>query len=218
MKEACRLLSDTTTYTRLPIDPLPQFSKEAQTLVKQALNDDIINKAESFFLSREYYNTQIHKDSNNPPWSPHCSHNGECHQFISIYNDHFLQPLAQNLPTYIHDGIHFIDTLKAYTWEPTYQWVSLDVNLLYIWTPHAVGLRAVQHFLTQNPLTNSKQANFILDSTHFCLTHNYFLFDSKFYLQTQSTAMPTWPQGYGKTYISGIITLYPKHCLSGNVT
>lgn len=110
-------------------------------------------------------------------------------RFFSIYINHFLQPLAQNVPTYIRDGTHLLDTLKAYTWETTYQWVSLDVNSLYTSILHNVGLRSVQNFLLQDPLINPKQANFIVDSTKFCLTHNYFSFDNKFYLQTQGTAM-----------------------------
>lgn len=74
LNEAHRLLSDTNTYTRLHGDPLPQFSIEAKLLVKQALNYNIISKAEASFLSREYYNTpyfyHLPKDSHNPLGRP----------------------------------------------------------------------------------------------------------------------------------------------------
>lgn len=79
--------------------------------------------------------------------------------------------------------------LSFYRWEPTYLWVSLDVMSLYTLIPHDVGLMAVEHFLSADPLINPRQAHFILEATQFCLKHNYFEFEDSYYLQTQGTAM-----------------------------
>lgn len=59
-------------------------------------------------------------------------------------------------------------------------WASLDVNSLYTSIPHEIGLRAIAHFLSSDPLLNPGQAEFILEATEFCLTHNYFEFDGDF--------------------------------------
>lgn len=40
-----------------------------------------------------------------------------------------------------------------------------------------------------NPLINSHQADFIVQATKFCLTHNNFTFDGEYYKQQQGTAM-----------------------------
>lgn len=109
--------------------------------------------------------------------------------FFSVYIDHFLQPLVQNLPAYIRDSIHLLDILQNYNQEPTYLWLSLDVCSLYTSIPYDIRLEAVQHFLLQNPLINPRQAQFILEFTQFCLAHNYFQFENQYYLQIQCTAM-----------------------------
>lgn len=108
---------------------------------------------------------------------------------FSQYVDVFLQPLAQSFQSYIWDSTHLLKLLAPYSWEDSYLWLSLDVNSLYTSKPHDIGLLATQYFLLQDPMLNPHQATFILDATHFCLTHNYFLFEDDFYLETHGTAM-----------------------------
>lgn len=73
--------------------------------------------------------------------------------------------------------------LANYTWEPTYLWASLDVNSLYTSILHDVGIQAVTNFLMEDPLLHPKQAQFIVHSTEFCLTHNYLEFNGDYVLQ-----------------------------------
>lgn len=108
---------------------------------------------------------------------------------FSQYVDQFLQPLAQSLQSYIRDSAHLLELLSTYSWEPSYYWVSLDVQSLYTSIPHDVGLNALQFFLCQDPMLNPTQASFIVEATSFCLTHNYFKFDNDFFLQVNGTAM-----------------------------
>lgn len=108
---------------------------------------------------------------------------------FSQYVDQFLQPLAQSLQSYIRDGVHLLELLSMYFWEPSYHWVSLDVQSLYTSIPHEVGLNALQFFLCQVPMLHPRQASFIVEATFFCLTHNYFRFENDFFLQVNGTAM-----------------------------
>lgn len=114
----------------------------------------------------------MHKSLDDPPGRPIGAIMESITNYFSIYVDHFLQPLAQILPAYICDGIHLLDILKTYHWEPTYFWVCLDVQSLYTSIPHDIGLEAAQNFLSQGHLINLRQAQFILESMHFYLTHN----------------------------------------------
>lgn len=88
--------------------------------------------------------------------------------YFSIYIDYFLEPLAQNLPSYVKDSIHLLQMLRDYSWEPSYLWLSLNVASLYTSIPHDVGLRAVQHFLNEDQSINPLQAAFILEVTQYC--------------------------------------------------
>lgn len=100
------------------------------------------------------------------------------------YTDRFLQHIVQ-LPSYIRDSGHI---LRDYHWENQYMWASLDVCSLYTSIKHQGW---INHFLCTKSNTNSQQANFLVDSTKFCLEPNYFVFQGKFYLQTKGTAMGT---------------------------
>lgn len=194
--EALRLLSDSNTYKKLSKDPLPNFKIEAEKLITTACQHRIIDPKEASFLKRDYYKTpyfyhlpKIHKDPSHPPGRPIVASMDSVTSGFSQYVDVFLQPLAQSLPSYIRDSTHLLERLSLYTWDDNYLWLSLDVNSLYTSIPHNIGLRALQHFLSQDNMTNPDQATFILDATTFCLTHNYFLFQGDYYLQTTGTAM-----------------------------
>lgn len=113
-----------------------------------------------------------------------------------LYIDFFLQPLAQNLQSYIQDSTHLMALLSPYTWIDSYCWLSLYSSI-----PHHIVMLAIQQFLLLDPMLNSKQSSFILDATLFCLMQNYFHVEGDFYLQIHCTAwvkilpyhMPTWP-------------------------
>ncbi|MEE6524668.1 hypothetical protein FKM82_024255 [Ascaphus truei] len=50
---------------------------------------------------------------------------------------------------------------------------------------------AAVRFYLQHSNFSPAQSKFILNAIHFLLTHNYFMFDGVFYLQTRGTAMGT---------------------------
>lgn len=79
--------------------------------------------------------------------------------------------------------------LQHYTWEPMCRWLSLDVVSLYTSIPHKVGLQAIKYYLSEDPLLNPRQTEFLLDILEYCLTHNYFESNGQFYIQTQGTAL-----------------------------
>lgn len=110
---------------------------------------------------------------------------------FSLYIDQFLQPIVLRLQSYICDGTHLMELFSPYQWESTDIWLYLDVSLLYTSIPHTFGIMALEHSLAGDPLINFRQANFIVEATKFCLTHNYFNFNGDFYLQQQGTAMVT---------------------------
>lgn len=73
----CPPLSDTPTYKKLNKDPLPEFKEEAHSLIKEALDQNIIDIAEVSFLKRDFYCTRyfyhipkIHEDNTCPPGQP----------------------------------------------------------------------------------------------------------------------------------------------------
>lgn len=198
IKEAIRLLGDSKTSTKLQEDPLPSFTIDATILVNQATKDNVITKNEASFLVKKYHQTpyfyhlpKVHKSTTNPPGRPIVASMNSITSGFSQYVDLFLQPFVSNLQSHIKDGIHLLELLGPYQWEPNYIWLSLDVQSLYTSIPHNVGMQAIQHFLSEDPSIHPNQVKFILDATFFCLTHNYFIFEDHYYLQTHGTAMGT---------------------------
>lgn len=124
---------------------------------------------EKSFLLKDFYHIpyfyhlpKVHKSLDNSPGRPIVAAMDSVTTGLSLYIDHFLQPIVQKLQSYIRDGTHLMELLSAYRWEPTYTWLSLDVNSLYTSIPHAFGLIALEHFLAKDPLINPRQAAFAL--------------------------------------------------------
>ncbi|CAJ0915633.1 unnamed protein product [Ranitomeya imitator] len=67
---------------------------------------------------------------------------------------------------------------------------TTDIEYLYTSIKHADGLRAARFFL-ETTNWDGHLIDLILDLLEFVLTHNYFVFKDRFYLQTQGTAMGT---------------------------
>ena len=64
----------------------------------------------------------------------------------------------------------------------------MDVKILYSSIPQSDGLKACEIFLMENGFTSMEISN-ITKVIHFILTHNYFEFNDKSYIQTNGTAI-----------------------------
>ncbi|KAG9466758.1 hypothetical protein GDO78_016168 [Eleutherodactylus coqui] len=81
--------------------------------------------------------------------------------------------------------------LEGITVDPETLLVTLDVESLYSSIPHIGGIQATQFFLEQRGLQFSQHSHHVLEFLSFVLTHNYFLFDTKYFHQLRGTAMGT---------------------------
>ena len=69
---------------------------------------------------------------------------------ISEYLDYILQPLVQNLSSYVKDSTHALNILSDLNSKPSFNphlLFTLDVVSLYTSIPHSDGLKALNFFL-----------------------------------------------------------------------
>jgi hypothetical protein len=141
-----------------------------------------------------YFLPKIHKGINPPPVRPICSGNGSPTEKISQLVDHFLNPVAQKVKSFVKDTTHFLQILdKLGPLPPNCLLVTLDVTSLYTNIPNKEGLQAAKEALEihrTNPNAKPSNAN-ILKMMDCVLTKNNFDFHGDHYLQIGGTAMGT---------------------------
>ncbi|XP_075459935.1 protein Hook homolog 3 isoform X2 [Ascaphus truei] len=198
LTEARRLLGDSASYTLLESDPVDSYQLLLKELLTSALGEGIISKAEFKFLFCShprtpifYHLPKVHKSLSNPPGRPIVSGVESMTSTLSQYVDYFLHPYVTALRSHIRDTLHVIDSISDIRWKSTYLWATCDVSSLYTCIEHTKGLEAIKYWLDKDPLFPEKHRLFILESIHFILTHNYFLFEDDFHLQICGTAMGT---------------------------
>ena len=105
--------------------------------------------------------------------------------------DYILQPLLQNIPSYLNDTTHFHRSLSSHidTLDPGSMLISMDANSLYTNIPHANVVAACRILLSKNNI-QSDIATDIPILIYFILTHNTLAFNDKYYLQNNFIAMP----------------------------
>lgn len=118
--KAQRLLSDQETYTKLGQNPIQTFKRELLFMVNAAQEDGILNPSERSFLCPNffaiqyfYYLPKVHKDSLHSLGRPIIAAIDGLNSHLSDYVDFFLQPIVQQLPAYIQDSSHLLDTLNC---------------------------------------------------------------------------------------------------------
>ena len=139
--------------------------------------------------ARFYLLPKIHK-KNNPGRPVVASTN--CHTTkISKYVDHYIQPLAQKVRSYIRDTTDLLNKIKNIGRIPENALlVTLDVRSLYTNICHEEGLLALKNAL--NKRANKEPAtDALLTMMRHVLTLNCFTFNGKSYLQTRGCAMGT---------------------------
>lgn len=215
--EANRQLSDTKYYQ--PIQQTVQIT--AQTQLHQLINSlhqlGYINTKQKAFLygpnpprSRQFYLLpKIHKPSHTwtipsvlPQGRPIVSDCNSISHNVSIFIDHFLNPLSTKHPSYIKDTYHFLEKIHPLTVPKHTLLFTLDVENLYTNIHTPTGIQAVRKLLHQNP-DPTRPDNILLQLLEICLTHNDFLFDDQFYLQIHGTAMgQRFAPSYANVYMS----------------
>ena len=96
---------------------------------------------------------EANKLSIRPPYRPIVLCIDTITEHISSFVDSILQPLLQNIPSYLKDTIHFLRNLSYIgTLAPGSMLISMDVNSIYANIPHADGVAACRTFLNKHDI------------------------------------------------------------------
>lgn len=111
--------------------------------------------------------------------------------------------MVENLPSYVKDTSHMISLIEGLGRLPEGTLLAtFDVESLYTNIPHTGGLQVLQHFLQQRDSTLAPSNDCILQLTELVLSHNYFVFESDFFLQIQGVAMGSpFSPNYANLYV-----------------
>lgn len=95
------------------------------------------------------------------------------------------------LPSFLQDTKDTVSKLREVRFSDKTQLASLDVESLYTNISHELGLKAIKYYLESISVYLHAHNEFVLSLLSFVLTHNFFLFNGKYYHQIRDTAMGT---------------------------
>ncbi|KAJ1203497.1 hypothetical protein NDU88_007282 [Pleurodeles waltl] len=207
--ECCRLLSDTTYYTKITDDPTRRLQMQIRCLLEEARNNSWISPKEAEFLDTKdpiipyfYCLPKIHKGVLPPPGRPIVSGIGSVLEPLSIFCDHFLQPLVKHSSTYLQDTKDVLNLIDSINNSGSVQGIiTLDVEALYTNIPQEATLEVVESALLNDAMPITTPISFIMQCATLALTENYFKFEEQFFHQIRDTSM-------GSTFAPSLACLY----------
>ncbi|XP_065671740.1 uncharacterized protein LOC136089616 [Hydra vulgaris] len=196
------LLSDKNTYKLLSEDPTKSIARDINNLIDYMFLHHMIDKKTSEFLRPKmplrtplfYGLPKIHKIG--IPLRPIVSGCDGPIDNLSFFITEFIQPVAEQLPTYFKDTTHLLKLLQSHVLETNnYILVTADVISLYTNIPHREGIDAVKFYLNRAPPYNGPikrpPTAFIDIILETILTHSNFQFSTDHFLQLTGTTMGT---------------------------
>ena len=196
ISKANKLLDDNNSYEKLKEDPTMKHADTVNKSIESFMKQNLLDKSTAQKLTVEdprtshfYILPKIHKPD--IPGRPVVS-SVDCHTSkISKFVDHYLQPHAQALPSYIQDTTDFINKINKTEniTENTFL-VTLDVKSLYTNIPNHEGIEAAKEALNsvnEKPIATKVIIKFLF----LILTLNNFIFNGLHYLQKIGCAMGT---------------------------
>ncbi len=141
-------LSDQETYRELDSDTTKEVAESVVSTVRAMYQDGVIDKTTAEYLlppsqvrtQEMYFLTKLHKTPySERPIVSGC--NGPTEK-VSAYMDHWLQPLARSLPSYIKDSKAFINIIESTPLPKDCILCTLDVSSLYTNIPTEDGIDA----------------------------------------------------------------------------
>uniref|UniRef100_A0A8C5Q9K2 Reverse transcriptase domain-containing protein n=1 Tax=Leptobrachium leishanense TaxID=445787 RepID=A0A8C5Q9K2_9ANUR len=196
-KDMClQIINDSEGYTLLTFNPTEKYLLELNKLLQKGVTDGHISEElkKSLLPVRPtiptlYSLPKVHKSVTNPPGRPIISGNNSLTEKLSQFVDHYLHPFVEETPSYTRDTLNALQHLEDIFIPSDTTIASFDVVSLYNNIPHEQGIKACRYFLSKK--FDEAMTNFIIQLLTYILTHNFFLFDGKYYLQTRGTAMGT---------------------------
>ena len=195
--KAQTLLQDTNTYKVLPKDPTPQLKNKLITLLKNIHQTGGLSTHKykqlyptSAVPPKFYGLPKIHKTGT--PLRPIVSSRGSIMYGVAKELSHIIKPLVGQSPHHLKNTQHFIQQIQGKKLETGDSITSFDVKALFTSVTVQPAIQIVKHRLQQDntlPQRTSMSINQITSLLEFCLTQTYFLFQGKYYQQTQGAAM-----------------------------
>ena len=195
--KAQALLQDSNTYQVLPKDPTPQLKNKLITLLKNIHHTGGLNTNKykqlyptSAIPPKVYGLPKIHKTGT--PLRPIVSSRGSITYGVAKELSHIIKPLVGQSPHHLKNTQHFIQQIQGKRLQPGDSITSFDVKALFTSVPVQPAIQIVQNRLQQDntlPQRTAMSIPQIISLLEFCLTQTYFLFQGKYYKQTQGAAM-----------------------------
>ena len=168
LDEGYRQLSDTKFYTKQTLDLTEKHRLEIESFLFSMLNNQEIDISVYDYLTQKecrtsvlYLLPKIHKGKTPCPGRPIVSAINSPTEKISQFVDHFLNPCAFRVKSYLKDTTHFLTTLDQVGDLPENSWlVTLDVVQLYPNISNGKGILAAKEALEElRPNPNYKPQN-----------------------------------------------------------
>ena len=185
LKEAYKQLEDREVYEEVSNDPNVLVHTIIKALVKIRLRGDLSSDTLNYFavedqkFARFHLLPKIHKRLHNVPGRPVISNCGFYTGNISSFLGYHLQPLAQEVKSYIKDTNHFFKKIKKLGNLPDGAILStMDVVGLYPNIPHGEALASVRKFLETR---DNKQisSDTLTERAEVVLKNNIFEFETE---------------------------------------
>jgi len=198
--EGLRQLNDKDFYLEVPEDLTSIHNKEVSKLIDSLVDDNQISDKCALYLYNKqprtpqlYLLPKIHKNKTPVPGRPIVSANNSPTEKISQLADHFLQPIVQNIKSYVKDTTDFVNKIENIPNLPVDTILAtIDVTSLYTNIPNDEGILACKKMLNKHRSTSEQPSNDnVIHMLDCVLKKNNFDFNNKHYLQVGGTAMGT---------------------------
>uniref|UniRef100_A0A8C5WH29 Reverse transcriptase domain-containing protein n=1 Tax=Leptobrachium leishanense TaxID=445787 RepID=A0A8C5WH29_9ANUR len=191
-----QIINDPEGYTLLTFNPTDKYLQELDKLLQKGVTDGHITEElkKSLLPLRPttptlYSLPKVHKSLIDPPGRPIIAGNNSLTEKVSQFVDYYLHPLVEEIPSYTRDTQHALQHLEDINIPFNTILASFDVVALYNNIPHDQGIKACRYYLKKK--YSDDMTSYIIELLTYILTHNFFLFDGKYYLQKRGTAMGT---------------------------
>ena len=198
LKEAEKQLSDKDVYEEVTGDYIsPLINKIKYHITNVRLRGDVNSETLEYFMvnnpriGRFYLLPKIHKRLFDVPGRPVISNCSFYTENISAFVDHYLQPLARKVKSYIKDTNDFLLKLKNLSDLPDdFLLCTIDVVGLYPNIPHEDGLTALRRKLDARE-NKDISTDSLMELAECVLKNNVFEHNKRVFRQKQGTAIGT---------------------------